>query len=139
MEQYKGIRHKVKLEDFIDSYLIIFSYNKTNDKKEKKILIYSLGEHVKYFNMSVKYFDKRGSEEKNFKSIQRYENGYVSGVDFNSNVFDGDKNPIISIKLIFKNNKYLNRKIEIGYEIIDNKENDIRTVNIMEHVFGMAV
>ena len=138
LEKYKGFRHKVKLEDFIDSFLITFSYNKTNDNNKKKILIYSLGEHANYFNMSVKYFDKRGDEQKNFKPTQRFENGYGSIVDFNSYAFDRDKNPIISIKLICNNNKYLNRRIEIGYEIIDNKENDIRKIDIMEHVYGMT-
>ena len=87
LEEYKAIRPKLKLKDISNSNLISFNYNKTEYKNTKKILIYSLGENVDYFNMEVKYTSPDGIKIRNFDVKQRFENGYGAIIDFNLNTY----------------------------------------------------
>ena len=49
LDLYKGFKPKLKLKDISSNNLISFNYNKTEYNNKKKILIYSLGENIKYF------------------------------------------------------------------------------------------
>ena len=87
--------------------------------------------------MEVKYTNQQGIKVKTFDVKQRFENGYGAIIDFNSNIFDGDDIPKITILLSYNDEKYKNRRVELGYEIIDDKE-ERREINIMDHIYGMT-
>ena len=138
LETYKEKKIRLKLQDVMDLNIISFSYNKTKDKKQKKILLYSLGENIKQFNMKVEFTPIEGNETVSFKVRQRFENGYSAIIDFNDDVFNEIYNSKIHIILSSNEIKYKNKNIEIGYEIIDGNKEDIREVNIMEHIYGVT-
>ena len=138
LEEYKGIRPKLKLTDISNTNLISFTYKKTEYINKKKILIYSLAENINYFNMKVEFIYQKGIRRKTFDVIQRFENGYGAIIDFTLSVFDEEDTPKIDIIITSIDDKYLNRKIEIGYEIIDDDNNEKREVNILEHIYGMT-
>ena len=129
-----NIRTKVKLSD---SYII--SYTKNETINSNKILIYSLGEKIDYFEMKVE-LTKNDGKTYNFEVKQIFENGFGAIVDYSSDVFNNLNNPKIYIKLNPTKVEHRERKIEVGYEIIDNTEeaNDFREVDIWEHVYGIA-
>ena len=71
---------------------------------------------------------------------QIFENGFGAIVDYSSDIFNNLNNPKIYIKFNPTEVEHRERKIEVGYEIIDNTEeaNDFREVDIWEHVYGIA-
>ena len=117
LETYKEKKIRLKLQDIMDLNIISFSYNKTRDKKQKKILLYSLGENIKQFNMKVEFTPIEGNETVSFKVRQRFENGYGAIIDFNDDIFNEIYNSKIYIILSSNETKYKNKNIEIGYEI----------------------
>ena len=88
--------------------------------------------------MKVELYSESGNKTVTFDVKQIFENGYGVSIDFNSTIFDGIDNPKILIIIQSNDEKYMNRKVEVGYEIIDKKENEIREINIMEHIWGMT-
>ena len=91
--------------------------------------------------MKIEFTPDEGKETINLEVKQRFENGYGAIIDFNNSIFNEIDNPKIYIILSSKNineTKYLKKNIEIGYEIIDGRENDIREINILEHIYGMT-
>ena len=118
-----------------DPYSISFS--KTDSSKKEKILFYSLGENYNYFNMKVQF--PKESETKNYEVKQIFENGFGAVVDFSSEEFKDIEAPKIEIILEPKEEKYKNRKVEVGYEIIDNNEDQATEISTLEHVYGMAL
>ena len=138
LEDYKGIRPKLKLGDISGSKKIIsFTYNTTEyGNKKIKILFYSLGENINYFTMKVRLV--HGTTAKNYNAKQRFENGLGAIIDFDDYTSSYIKNSKINIIITSSNEKYMNRKVEVGYEVIDENENIIREINIMEHIWGMT-
>ena len=132
--QELNTRAKVKLSD---SYVI--SFFKNENITSNKVLLYTLGEKINYFEMKVELI-KNDGEIYNFEAKQIFENGYGVIVDYSSDVFINLDNPKIYIKLNQTEEKYKNRKVEVGYEIIDNavEKNEFREVKIWEHVYGLA-
>ena len=137
LEEYQGIRPRLSLSDIVETNVISYTYKTTENGKNKKILFYSLGEYYKYFNMRVEYISE-SSVKTILKTERKFENGYGSIVDFNSSIFNGVENPKINIVLYPSDNKYINSKVDIGYEIIDEKEENKREIEIMEHIYGMT-
>ena len=80
--------------------------------------------------MRVEYISE-SSVKTILKTERKFENGYGSIVDFNSSIFNGVENPKINIVLYPSDNKYINSKVDIGYEIIDEKENEKREIEIL--------
>jgi len=74
----------------------------------KKVLLYSLGENINYFNMKVLFTNQ--TETYNLEVKQRFENGYGAIVDFNSNLFEGEDNPKIDIIMNCSKDIYMNKK-----------------------------
>ena len=132
--QELNTRAKVKLSD---SYII--SFFKNENITSNKVLLYALGEKINYFEMKVELI-KNDGEIYNFEVKQIFENGYGVIVDYSSAVFISLDNPKIYIKLNQTEEKYKGRKVEVGYEIIDNavEKNEFREVKIWEHVYGLA-
>ena len=135
LDDFPNSRAKLK---FSNDYKI--SYKITGNLKKGKILIYSIAENYNYYNMSVQFTNKQG-EVLNFEVKQMFEIGYGSVIDFNSDVIKDISNPKIEIEVKPVQDQYKDRKVEIGYEIIDNMEinEDKREVEILEHVYGMAL
>jgi hypothetical protein len=125
-EYSTGIKHKLNLFMFSD---IHFEF-KQNFEKAKKVLFYALGENYNYFNLSVEF------NGNTYEAKQIFENGYGAIVDITPNMFD--EKSFISIKPSAQGEKYEKRKVEVGYEIIDNNEDEQREVEILEHVYGKA-
>ena len=125
-----GVKHKLNLYMFSDfaetqgTHLVF----RQNFDKTKKVLFYALGENYNYFNLSVEF------NENVYETKQIFENGYGAIVDITPNMFN--ENSFIIIKPASKENNYEKSKVEIGYEIIDNNEDEHREVEIMEHVYG---
>ena len=125
-----GVKHKLNLYMFSDfaetqgTHLVF----RQNFDKTKKVLFYALAENYNYFNLSVEF------NENVYETKQIFENGYGAIVDITPNMFN--ENSFIIIKPASKENNYEKSKVEIGYEIIDNNEDEQREVEIMEHVYG---
>ena len=134
LEDFTNTRAKLK---FSDGYTI--SFKKTGKLNQDEILIYSLAENYNYFSMIVEYTPKEGQTH-NIEVKQIFENGYGAFIDFDSEIFKDDKNPKLKIIIKQSEDKYKDRKVEVGYEFVDNIETneDKREVEIWEHVYGMA-
>ena len=137
LNDYEGIRPKLKLEDISNLDIISYTYHKAESEKQKKILFYSLSEKYNYFKMivQIRYQD---SKIKEYNVERRFENGYGAIVDFNNENFLEEQEKIIYIIITSLDDNYKNKKIELGYEIIDGNDEYIREVNIMEHIYGMT-
>ena len=85
--------------------------------------------------VQIRYQD---SKIKEYNVERRFENGYGAIVDFNNENFVEEQEKIIYIIITSLDGNYKNKKIELGYEIIDGNEEYIREVNIMEHIYGMT-
>ena len=120
-----GVKHKLNLFMLSDTH---FEFK--NFEKEKKVVFYALGENYNYFNLSVEI---NGHP---YQTKHIFENGYGAIVDIVPDKFD--ESSFISIKPLAKEDKYEKNKVEVGYEIIDNNEDEPREVEIFEHVYGMA-
>ena len=90
--------------------------------------------------MSVKYTSKDGVTH-DIEVKQIFENGYGAPIDFNLEIFKDDTNPKFDIIIKQSEDKYKDRKVEVGYEYMDNIETDEdkREIEILEHVYGMAL
>ena len=133
LENYPNIRYTSKLLD-----TNIISFTKTDGQKKGKILFYSIGENYNYYNMTV---ELRNNEKiHNFEVKQMFENGFGALVDFSSNDFEGINELKIFINLNTDVELLKNRKVEVGYEHIDNVEAGDQPIeiSIFEHVYGMA-
>ena len=131
LENYSHQKIKKKISDELK-----ISFTKKDNFTNNKIIIYSLGENYKYFNMRVE-FKKMEWESYIFEVKQIFDNGYGAVIDFTLPEFEGVKNPKINIIINHKDDKYKDRYVEIGSEIIDNSE-EIREINILEHIYGYA-
>ena len=128
-----NIVSEIELTDENKKAIFKFSHNSnvyytvTSDMVNKKILIYSLGENWKYFNMNIQY---EGLTEP-LIAKQIYENGY--GIVINLNEFTQGKKITIVLTPEESNKE---TKVEVGYEIIDQGDENKRKVDILEHVYG---
>ena len=141
LQEYpKGFRHSVNLsilsdKDNIDNFGAHFEINKAFNKT-KKLLIYGLAESINLFNFTVQLVDDM-KQIKKYQEKKVFENGYGAIVEIPTGIFDGDNNPRIRVDVSTIIDNYFKSKIDVGYEIIDNND-DLREVNILEHVYGMA-
>ena len=103
----------------------------TNNLHSKIILIYSLGENLDYFKMTAKYeTDSSDQEITGIKQI--FENGY--GVIIPPNTVSSEKKIIIKVTPTSSGTE--ERKVEVGFEIVNQGKSEKRRVNILEHVYG---
>ena len=133
-----GFKHKLNLsltsssEEFDNTH---FEF-KQKLKKTQKILFYALGENYNYFNFTVEYRAK-GRSPVPYDAIQMFENGYGAIVKVFPTWFD-EEGSFIYIKPNTSLFEYQRKKVEVGYEIIENIEDEPREIDILEHVYGMA-
>ena len=100
-------------------------YKSEESIKNKKIMIYSLGENINYFSMKI-----NGN-----LAQQKFYNGYGTIIDLNkdySDIYEISLNPNEKYPGIDYNEK----EVEIGVEITEQSKNDIIDVNIMDHIYG---
>ena len=107
-----------------------------NFKKKKKVLFYALGENYNYFNFTVEYRAK-GRSPVPYDTIQMFENGYGAIVKVFPTWFD-EEGSFIYIKPNTSLFEYQRKKVEVGYEIIENIEDEPREIDILEHVYGIC-
>ena len=144
LEDYQlGMRHKIKLSlvsDSEESNITHFKFNKTFSK-ERKILFYSLAEHFNYTNLTVELVHING-QKVIYETKQIFENGYGAIVNIGPTTFNQPGAIYIrpNIDNTDEDIDSKNRKVEVGYEIIDNAldGDGQREVDIFEHVYGMA-
>ena len=144
LEDYQlGMRHKIKLSlvsDSEESNITHFKFNKTFSK-ERKILFYSLAEHFNYTNLTVELVHING-QKVIYEAKQIFENGYGAIVNIGPTTFNQPGAIYIrpNIDNTDEDIDAKNRKVEVGYEIIDNAldGDGQREVDIFEHVYGMA-
>ena len=137
-----GFRHRfnLKMTSQSDESTNVFFEMTQPFEETKKVLFYALGEKIEYFDFSVKLVGDSG-EKKSFEVKQTFENGYGAIVDVTKDLFEGGDNPRIRIIAKASSDEYINRKVELGFEIIDSVDNkkDIRDIEILEHVYGLAL
>ena len=102
-------------------------YFSPKDITSNKVLFYGLGENIKDFSMKVEY------DSNEFKVVQKFENGYGSIVDL-SNLENKDSGKFIITVTPNENSK--EKKVEIGFDYVDNGEEKIIDINILEHIHG---
>ena len=118
-----------KLSDISKVYFSDYS-----DIKSSKILFYSLGENKDYFKMTVKYQDEEKAED-DFIISQKFENGYGIIIDLNQKkILDSGKFEIS----LEPNENYKEKKVEVGFDFVDNSIDNLINVDILEHVHGGA-
>ena len=100
----------------------------------KKLLFYSIGENINYFKMKLNYFMEEGNS-KEFECFQKYENGFGAIVSLNNleNIETGKF--VISLEAT-KN--YEEKKVEVGFDFVDQADNNIIDINILDHIYGAA-
>ena len=137
-----GFRHKfqLKMTSQSDESTNVFFEMTEPFEETKKVLFYALGEKTEYFDFSVKLVSDSG-EKKNFEVKQTFENGYGAILDVEKDLFEGEGNPRIRVIAKASSDEYIERKVELGFEIIDSIDNkkDIREIEIIEHVYGSAL
>ena len=130
-----GFRHRfnLKMTSQSDESTNVFFEMTQPFEETKKVLFYALGEKIEYFDFSVKLVGDSG-EKKSFEIKQTFENGYGAIVDVTKDLFEGGDNPRIRIIAKASSDEYINRKVELGFEIIDSVDNkkDIRDIEILE-------
>ena len=104
------------------------TYKRPSTLSYNKILIYGLGENVKYFSMTVQH----GTSSTPIAVKQRFENGYGAIVDLNTIPAE----EVITITISSTNTNYEKTKVEVGFEMMDQKETHKRQIKLLEHVYG---
>ena len=109
-------------------------YFSPKDIFSNKLLFYGLGENINYFKMNVNYI-LEDEINRDFPVEQKYENGYGVIIDLNEldNLQEGKF--IISLE---KNGEYEEKKYEVGFDFVDEDENNIIDIDILDHVYGAA-
>ena len=97
-----------------------------------KILFYGIGENINYFKMKVDFMIE-DELKKEYPCSQMYENGYGVIVDI-SDLDDLESGKFII--LLEPEVKLEDKKIEVGFDFVDEADNNIIDVNILEHVHG---
>ena len=97
----------------------------------KKIMFYSVGENINYFSMNIKGINTNIE----YQSQQKFDNGYGIIIDLNK-----IQETIFEINIILNElypgiNPY-EKEIELGYDNTEQGDNDIKNINIMEHING---
>ena len=116
-----------KKAKFKMSHVQSVTYKRPSTLSYNKILIYGLGESVKYFTMTVQY----GTTPTSIEVKQRFENGYGAIVDLTPIPAE----EVITITITPTTN-YEKTKVEVGFEMIDQKEDYKRQIKLLEHVYG---
>ena len=134
-------RHKINLSITTNDYnnnKTHFEFNKKFNKT-KTVLFYALGESIDYFDFIVQLTDNNETDIEEYTVKQIFDNGYGAVVEISSDIFDEENNITIRVDVKAKE-EYIKRKIDVGYEIIDNSDDieDIREINILEHIYGYA-
>ena len=111
------------------------NYKITEDIHSKKIMIYGIGENVDYFTMNVLYYEYN-KILKEYNTTQKFDNGYGIIIDLKELKSTGN----FEIKL-FPNSDYPDidseeKEVEVGMEITENNGENIRVIDIMEHIYG---
>lgn len=106
-------------------------YNLEEKFINKKIMFYSIGENINYFSMKINAINTN----KEYISEQKFDNGYGIIIDlsktsentFEINLIPNELYPGINSK---------EKEIELGYEDAEQGIDNIKNINIMEHVYG---
>ena len=106
-------------------------YNLEEKYNNKKIMFYSVGENINYFSMNIKGINTNTE----YQSQQKFDNGYGIIIDLTK-----IKETIFEINII-PNELYpginpYEKEIELGYDNTEQGDNDIKNINIMEHIYG---
>ena len=117
-----------KKAKFKISHIPSITYKVPSTPGYNKILIYGLGESYKYFTMKVKY----GTTPTLIDVKQRFENGYGAIVDLSTFAAGTE----ITITISPQNSAYEQTKVEVGFEVMDQKESYKRQIKLLEHVYG---
>lgn len=106
--------------------------------EKKRNYFFTLSENCNYFNFNADLSPISGIVSPCDKE-QFFKKGNGCIINIEPNNLD-ENNVIIHISTNEQNNIYSERKINVGYEIIDNAEDidSIREINILENVYGYA-
>ena len=99
--------------------------------KNKKIMFYFIGENINYFTMKIKGINTNVE----YLSQQKFDNGYGIIIDLNKtpeNIFEIN---LIPNELYPGINSY-EKEIELGYDDTEQGDDNIKDINIMEHIYG---
>ena len=107
-------------------------YFSPKDITSNKILFYGLGENVNYFSMKVEY---SGETNKEFSVVQKYENGYGAIADLTD--LQGKDTEKFTLSLSPAEN-YKEKNVEVGFDFVDQNDDNKIQVEILEHVHGAA-
>ena len=136
-EIYISPQSKKLIFKLSDNSKVFFSTNVSeyNDFENSKLLLYGLGENKDYFKMSIKYKEEE-NQITDIPCSQMFENGYGAFVDLkNMEKIDYGK---FEITFEPSDDNYKEKKIEVGFDFVDNSKDNLIEVNILEHVHGGA-
>ena len=102
------------------------------DLKSNKLLFYGLGENINYFNMTIVHGNETEYSEE-FLCEQKFENGLGTIIDLNN--LPKIDNCDFHIN-IYSKDGYEDKKLEVGFDLVDEADNNIIEINILEHVYG---
>ena len=109
-------------------------YFKPNNISATKILFYGIGENSKYFSMKVNHISN-GEIKEEYECTQMYETGFGVIIDISAIEFSESESIAINID---PEENFKEKKIEIGFDLVDEADNSIIDVNILDHVYGAA-
>ena len=109
-------------------------YTPTEDEYKRKIMLYSSGERVEYFSMSV-IFKAESGQKQEFKPEQKFDNGYGVIIDLNK-LNSGTFEIKISPSNIYPALKNSEKFVGVGMDYTENNGDPIKLIEMMEHVFG---
>ena len=113
-----------------DVKTVKMSFDNSEKNYYNKIMFYSVGDSINYFNMKISYND--GTSTKDFTTLQKFENGYGALIDLNDEINNG----VFSLEFENTDEKYKEKEIEVGVELAEQSNETLREMNVMEHVYG---
>ena len=120
-------KKKFKISDVEDVRLAFVK----GDDNYNKIMLYSIGESVDYFKMSIAYRGETVDLIKTYTPLQKFDNGFGAIIDLNE-VETGT----FSVVIEATSEKYKDKEVEVGVEFAEESNSTIRDIEIMEHVYG---
>ena len=126
------LNNEIKKAKFKLSHNSLVYYKVPDDIKYETIMFYGIGEDWNFFNMEGHYKTISGSTGE-IKFNQILETGHGAIVNINE-IGAGSE---ITIN-ITSDSDGIERKVEIGYEIVDQNITYNRTVNLLEHIYGIT-
>ena len=125
-------KKKFKLSDVTT---VNMNLNKDENINYNKLMFYSIGEDISYFSMKVQYQEQNKNIIQEYTPLQKFENGYGVIIDIN-NLNNGYFEIIISPNENIPGIDSKEKEVEVGVEFAEESDNNIRDINIMEHVYG---